>query len=350
MACFVGSFSFERHIIFSMDVFVCAETGLVKFSLLKIYCSKRIKARPFSRPAMGETTRAIEPGKTQNVIAPLMTWYAKNGRHDLPWRKTRDPYRVLVSELMLQQTQVPRVAPKYEAFLAQFPTIDHLAKATRTDVLRAWQGLGYNGRAVRLHALAKLVAESGSRLPRTEEELRKLPGIGPYTAGAIMIFAYEKNAKSVDVNVERVLRRLFFSPKERPERKALELLAHEMIAESGKPHDWQSALMDFGSAICTAKKPACERCPVREACKSKGVRPDEIRDKPKQSKFEGSNRWWRGQILRLLLQGPAVPESLAERIVSQPTDEQRLACASAISGLTGEGIIVRSRDTIRLTE
>lgn len=282
------------------------------------------------------------------VTQELLAWYGMHGR-DLPWRRTRDPYRILVSELMLQQTQVPRVIPKYEAFLREFPTIKALAEAPRTDVLRAWQGLGYNSRAVRLHALAKVVAEAGGTLPTTREELLRLPGIGPYTAGAIMVFAHDKPALSVDVNVERVLRRAFFSRLQRPAKQDIERLAQELVEQSGAPHDWQSALMDLGSAICTAKDPRCSQCPLYEHCRTRGVHAEEAA-KPKQGRFIGSNRWWRGQILRVLLRGPARAEALPAMVCAGATDADRAACAAALAGMVEEGIVTSTRGMLRLTE
>ncbi|MDD9954444.1 MAG: A/G-specific adenine glycosylase [Candidatus Woesearchaeota archaeon] len=231
------------------------------------------------------------------MINKLLTWYKENGRHELPWRKTRNPYKVLVSELMLQQTQVPRVIPKYKAFLKQFPTLKKLAQAERADVLRAWQGLGYNSRAARFHALAKAI----TKLPETREELLQLPGIGPYTAGAIMIFAHNKPAASVDVNVERVIKRLCWKQTQQPSKQEVEQKALELIQASNNPHDWHSMLMDFGSTICK-RTPSCLKCPVRSQCKSKGKRADETTKK--QPKFKGSTRYYRGQLLKKLLEKP----------------------------------------------
>lgn len=267
--------------------------------------------------------------KTKKVIKSLLAWYKENGRHELPWRKTRDPYKILVSELMLQQTQVPRVIPKYSAFIERFPTLKDLAQANRTEVLQLWQGLGYNNRAVRLHALAKI-----NKLPKERKELLKLPGIGPYTAGAVQIFAYNTPAVSVDVNVERVLQRVFVV-------NDIELLAVELLKKSGDPHAWQSALMDFGSAVCT-RNPKCNTCPLYDECKSKGVRPDE--KTAKQSKFLGSNRWWRGQILKTLLKGSVKEQHLIYKIKEQPTAEEQDAYAKALQGMMVEGLVIKEKE------
>ena len=238
----------------------------------------------------------------------MLDWYKEHGR-DLPWRKTRDPYKVLVSELMLQQTQVSRVIPKYEQFLETFPTLPDLARGERADVLRLWQGLGYNSRAVRLHTLAKIVVEEREgKLPETYEELLELPGIGPYTAGAVMIFAHDVAAPSVDVNVERVVRRMFWTKRQRPTKKAVDEKAFALLQQAESPHDWHSAMMDFGSSICTAT-PNCAECPFTQKCQSRGKHPLEEK-KPKQKKFKGSNRMYRGKILKLLLEQPMTKKEL----------------------------------------
>jgi A/G-specific adenine glycosylase len=234
---------------------------------------------------------------------------------------------------MLQQTQVPRVIPKYEAFLKSFPTLQDLARAERTEVLRHWQGLGYNSRAVRLHALAKMI----TALPKTSEELLKLPGIGPYTAGALVIFAHDKPAVSVDVNVRRVLTRIFWDRKTIVTPKQVDMLALDLISAAESPHHWHAALMDFGSAICNARNPACDRCPISQ-CKSKGPRLQEA-SLPKQSKFLGSKRWWRGQILKLLLTGPVQKQHLIHKIKQQPTAEEVDLCELALADMIKEDLV-----------
>jgi len=284
-----------------------------------------------------------------SVIKSLLAWYNQHGRHDLPWRKTRDPYKVLVSELMLQQTQVPRVIPKYEAFVKKFPTIAALAAADRQEVLTLWQGLGYNNRAVRLHALANVIArERNGRFPANYDELRALPGIGPYTAGAVMNFAYNKPAPCVDVNIQRVLARLFWTPRQTVDKDALASLALQLTEESGAAHDWNSALMDFGSAVCTARNPSCTSCPLRSACKSKGARNDETNASKRQSAFHGSRRWWRGQILKSLLAAPVKEAHLLHRIKAQPTAEDHDLYDDALAMMLSEGLAERKGQMLRL--
>jgi A/G-specific adenine glycosylase len=200
----------------------------------------------------------------------LLAWYAKHGR-DLPWRRTRDPYRVLVSEIMLQQTQVDRVVPKYHEFLGRYPTIDALAAAEAGDVRQLWYPLGYNIRPFRLHQIAReTVARYGGRLPDTAERLRALPGVGRYTAGAILSFAYGQDAPVLDTNVRRVLTRVFLGPR-RTRRlrgdKALWDLAGRLVPRGGG-YDFNQALMDFGATWCTPRRPRCQRCPVHRLCAS----------------------------------------------------------------------------------
>lgn len=270
--------------------------------------------------------------------ASLLSWYARHGR-DLPWRHTTDPYRILVSEFMLQQTQVDRVIPKYAAWLAAFPDWERLAAASRADVLKLWSGLGYNNRAVRLHALAKLVVEQhGGALPETEEGLIALPGIGPYTAGALMAFAHNKPGKCIDVNIERIIRRVKYPKNKRDiAKKAIE---EEFLASfpPGKATVYANALMDLGSLICTATKPKCDACPVRAECKSAGERPDEqdTRLRKRQPAFLHSNRWWRGQILKGLNAGACDEEELLRRIGAQDD----AAFRNALAQLREEGLLV----------
>ena len=200
----------------------------------------------------------------------LHAWFRKHSR-DLPWRQTRDPYRILVSELMLQQTQVSRVLEFYRRFLDRFPDLHTLADARPNRVMEAWEGLGYYARARNLHALAKHVTtEQDGVIPSEPLALRELPGVGAYTAGAVASFAYEKRAALVDTNVARVLQRFFaphLHPKSGPGLKQLWRIAEQLLPRTGKG-TWthNQALMELGALVCTARVPRCGICPVKVGC------------------------------------------------------------------------------------
>lgn len=215
----------------------------------------------------------LPPGeRRERAHALLLAWYAREGRSHLPWRHTDDPYKVLVSEVMLQQTQVERVLPKYEAFLARFPTLQALAAASVAEVITAWAGLGYNSRAVRLREIAvEAVARYGGKLPSSLDDLLALKGIGRYTAGAIACFGYREPVAMVDTNIRRVLWRVFRGiepgawPTDETTARMVQALA-EWALPRQDAYDWQQALMDLGAMICVARRPACERCPLRAVC------------------------------------------------------------------------------------
>jgi A/G-specific adenine glycosylase len=194
----------------------------------------------------------------------LLAWYRRNGR-DLPWRATRNPYAILVSEFMLQQTQVSRVLEYYPRFLARFPTLESLARARPQAVMEAWDGLGYYARARNLRALARELSATGYRVPDDPEELQTLPGVGRYTAGAVASFAYEKPVAAVDTNVKRVLSRAFG-------KKDVWKLAETLVPKNGKrAWEFNQGLMELGALVCKARSPNCPGCPVRTDCRT-GVR------------------------------------------------------------------------------
>ncbi|MBI3791693.1 MAG: A/G-specific adenine glycosylase [Gemmatimonadetes bacterium] len=223
------------------------------------------------RPDERRFVARVAPERRRDFSRRLRRWFDRASR-DLPWRRTRDPYRILVSELMLQQTQVDRVVGFYERFLDRFPSLEHVAAAPPTRVLEAWDGLGYYARARNLRALAVQVVAEGSpaRLPEEPEALRALPGVGPYTAGAVASFAFERRAPLVDTNVERVLRRVFaprLVPKAPRTHRLLWALAEALLPRTGRA-TWthNQALMELGALVCTARVAHCERCPVRACC------------------------------------------------------------------------------------
>jgi A/G-specific adenine glycosylase len=214
----------------------------------------------------------IAPARRREFSRRLRAWFREHGR-DLPWRRTRDPYRVLVSELMLQQTQVSRVVDYYERFLARFPTLAHVAEAPPHSVLKSWAGLGYYARARNLHALARHVTRDGGAIPDDPAALRALPGIGDYTAGAVASFAYERRAALVDTNVARVLHRVFLpavDPKSSRGRRAGWTIAERLLPRTGRGA-WthNQALMELGALVCTARVRHCERCPLARVCETR---------------------------------------------------------------------------------
>jgi|SRR5579864_5687432 len=232
----------------------------------------------------------------RKVHEAVLGWYAVHQR-DLPWRRTRDPYAILVAEVMLQQTQVERVMPKWRTWLETFPTLGDLARASRADAIRAWHGLGYNLRAVRLHQIAcQCVAEFGGELPSSVDALLRLKGIGRYTAGAVACFAFEQPVAMVDTNVRRVLSRVF-----RIDPSSVEGVAQSLVPVA-QAYAWNQALMDLGATLCRAREPLCLVCPLLGECGGPQQWPR--RNRP-QGTFSGSNRFFRGRILSALRAVPA---------------------------------------------
>lgn len=205
----------------------------------------------------------------------LLRWFRKRGR-TLPWRQTRDPYRIAVSEFMLQQTQVSRVRDYYLRFLESYPTVESLAAATPGAVRTAWDGLGYYRRAANLHQLARtVVREHGGTIPDDPDLLNTLPGVGRYTAGAIATFAYERRVPAIDTNVERVLRRVFrprLGRGARADRSLTQLATSLLPKKRATVWEFNQALMDLGALVCTARSPGCATCPIRPVCKTGRVR------------------------------------------------------------------------------
>ena len=295
--------------------------------------------------------------------AALLAWYRIHGRTHLPWRTTRDPYRVIVSEFMLQQTQVDRVVPLYAAFLAAFPDIAALAAAPAGDVVRRWRGLGYNSRAVRLHALARtVVRDFGGVVPSDRAALLALPGIGPYTASALRAFAYELDDVALDTNLRRIVHRVELGL-EYPtlaDDRALDALARDNLP-AGNAHDWNSALMDVGATLCTARAPKCLLCPLREGCAAAPVDAADLavraqraakRSPQEALPFERTTRFLRGRIVDRLRDVPAgatldVGELVASLAAVVPAD--RLPeIAGVADALARDGIVERHGARFRL--
>lgn len=251
----------------------------------------------------------------------LLDWYEAVKR-PLPWRETRDPYALLVSEVMLQQTQAARVVPYYEAFLERFPTAAVLAEAPVRDVLAAWSGLGYNRRALALHAAARVVSASG-----WPEDLSSLPGVGPYTAAAVGSFAWDRQAAAVDTNVRRVIER-WDGVERRP--PALAARAAEWLP-GDRAATFNQAMMELGATVCTPRAPRCGACPVGEGCATRragGVAAAPPRRRG-AARFEDTDRWARGRIVAALLAGDALPALAPERL------------ERVLAGLERDGLVVR---------
>jgi len=219
------------------------------------------------------TTKSVDPFRTRKIQTILLRWFEKYGR-DLPWRKTHDPYAIWISEIMLQQTQVATVIPYYQRFLNSFPTVHHLAKSDLSKVLKIWEGLGYYSRARNLHRASKIILNHfKGRIPDHLIDLLSLPGIGKYTAGAILSIAYNKEAPILDGNVKRVLSRLFAVSRNLVGGKAERFLwkISESIIPKGRSNSFNQAIMDLGAMICTPKDPLCHRCPLRRHCKAEAL-------------------------------------------------------------------------------
>lgn len=211
--------------------------------------------------------RVPAPARRLAFARRLLAWYRASAR-DLPWRRTTNPYRILVSEVMLQQTQVDRVVPKYREFLRRYPSIRALAAASIGSVRETWYPLGYNIRPVRLHAIANEVVDNHrGRLPDDRDALLKLKGIGPYTAGAVLSFAYGKRAAILDTNVRRVLQRVFYGTATQTDRHLWKVSEAALPRRSGP--EFNQALMDLGATICVARTPRCDACPVRAMCRAR---------------------------------------------------------------------------------
>lgn len=252
------------------------------------------------------------------MVGALLGWYDAE-RRDLPWRRTRDPYAILVSEVMLQQTQVARVVPRYAAWLRRWPAAEDLAAAPLGDVLAAWVGLGYNRRAARLREACRAVAEGG--WPRDAAGLRALPGVGPYTAAAVASFAFGEPVACVDTNVRRVAERL-------GRGSPAELLA---AVPDGRSADWNQATMELGATVCGARAARCGACPVARWCRSRGTPAPRAGAAGRPAvRFEETNRWARGRVVASLAAGEGLP-----------ADVPAARLQRALEGLVRDGLVRR---------
>lgn len=261
---------------------------------------------------------------------------------DLPWRRTRDPWAILVSEVMLQQTQALRVIPKWEAFVAAFPTPASCAAASLGDVLRLWQGLGYPRRARNLHAAAAEIAAL-DEFPSTLDALLGLPGVGSYTARAVLVFAFEADVAVVDTNIARVLARVEgnrLSPKEVQ-------AAADSALPPGESWAWNQCLMDLGAVLCRPTTPHCDVCPLAGSCVWRGSGDDPAVGSAgvskTQARFDGSDRQARGRLMKALVAGPVAVDRLSAVMRCEAERAERLA-----ADLHGEGLVIATRIAVRL--
>ncbi len=226
------------------------------------------RKKALTRGVVSRTRVRLDAVRLARFQRALLRWYARHGR-DLPWRRTRDPYAVFVSEIMLQQTQVSRVLDYYPRFLARYPTVEDLAAAPAPAVRESWAGLGYYRRAENLRRAATLVAERhGGRFPDDVAGLRQLPGVGRYTAGAVATFAFGHDAPILDTNAARVLARVFGRARQRRRDGARLWALAEAVIPRGRGYDFNQAIMDLGALVCRARAPVCPACPVRRACRT----------------------------------------------------------------------------------
>lgn len=268
----------------------------------------------------------MEKQKIQAFQQKILTWYTKNKR-DLPWRETHDPYKILVSEVMLQQTQVTRVIEKYNSWIIRFPTVEDLSKASIADVLTYWSGLGYNRRALNLQKTAKIInSEFNGVFPEDMKKLLSLPGIGTYTASAVLCFAFQKQIPVIDTNIRKVISVEFFSGI-LPNEKVIEQIAIEILPTK-KAYDWNQALMDYSSAVLKTKK-----IPI-----------------PKQSHFLSSDRFLRGQIIKVLLQEQEISVSfLQKHFMSKGRRVEEEYILTILKSLEKEGFLFLQKDKVKMT-
>ncbi len=274
----------------------------------------------------------------------IMAWYRSCGRHDLPWRKTMDIYHIAVSEIMLQQTNVPKVIEKYISFIERFPTIESLAKSQQKDVIMQWQGLGYNRRAIYLHKMAQSVQNDfGGFFPEDPNILISLIGFGPYTSRSIPIFARNCDIAACDVNIARIMRRVH-KVNDASEKQVIfwteELLYH------GHSRDWHNALMDFASIICTKRSPQCEMCPIKKQCLSFPDPQDAkkiLRTEVGRSEHGKHipRRIFRGRIIEYLRTHKGTTDQIGNVIKKDwQSTKDRVWCESVLKGLKKDHMIV----------
>ena len=309
---------------------------------------------PLIPSSAGAAVALPSAAEVRTIHEYLLAWYGRRARA-LPWRERPTPYGVLVAEFMLQQTQAERVAPRYREFLARFPDVAALARASAAEVLRAWSGLGYNVRARRLQEIARAVtAQYGGHVPEDMAALLALRGIGRYTAAAVACFAFGRQVATVDTNIRRVLQRVFVGPDatSRLAERALWALA-ERALPAGRAADWNQALMDLGATVCTARAPACPSCPLEGQCRAREAQrrtgapiaaPAGGRARGKgEGPFAGSSRYYRGRIVRALTElapGEALSlPALGARIKEDYAPYEAGWLGEVVGGLARDGLV-----------
>lgn len=278
------------------------------------------------------------------IQAKVLRWFDAHARA-FPWRQHREPYATMVAEVMLQQTQTGRVGPSYAAFLEHFPTVEHLAHAPAMDVIRMWKGLGYNRRAVDLQRAAQMiVADHGGEFPADPKALKRLPGIGEYSAAAIACFAFDAQVPVIDVNVARVLSRSALGKDaEQVDRTRIADTATAWVPD-GDAYRWNQALMDIGAMFCRAEKPLCQQCPLKTSCRYKaaGRNARPAAPRMKQGTFEGSRRQKRGNIIDTLRDAASSGITLAAlaRAIHPGETERNLGwLVELLDGLEKDGLV-----------
>lgn len=303
-------------------------------------------------------TPSISTRKKKSFEKLLTAWYKQSGR-SLPWRETNNPYAILVSELMLQQTQVDRVIPKYESWMKRFPTIEVVSRARTKTILSYWQGLGYNRRALYIQKIAKIITQQHNGIfPKTKEELLLLPGIGPYTAGAILSFAYHKKEPIVDTNVERVVGRICIGYEKLGSLSSEEMWESvtSLLPEKEQVYTFNQALMDFGALVCTATAPQCNTCPMQKICLSypriKKASTQELRYKKKSNEkqyFGKPRRIWRGKILSYIHRKKSATITDIGNAIQDDFSSDRIPwLEEVIATLEKDGLIKREKNNVTL--
>ena len=324
------------------------------------WCADRRVSDNAGVTPISESTAVLDPGTRTCLQHNLLDWWDR-GRRDLPWRRTSDPYAILVSEIMLQQTQVSRVVPKFNAFMARFPSLGVLAAAPVAEVIREWSGLGYNRRAVNLHRLARVVVERhGGTLPSAWTELRDLPGIGDYTARAVAAIAFGEPAAAVDTNVRRVLTRVVDGTGSQRSGAGVQRLADDALVRE-RPSDWNQALMELGARVCLPV-PDCPACPLRRLCRTAPAA-GQIRERRAAyrvstrgatPRYEQSTRFYRGRIIDVLRaregEGSLSVEMLGARLRLDYTAADRPWLEGLLAGLVRDGLVHRQDDGVSLPE